>query len=158
MFNLQSLLAFVSKYFFVKPITISFKLIGFIKPFKLIIIFFSSALYTCATCARVDRLEQVVESLSRQLIRQQLFMEERIRSDGDSDIKQVRVNHGGTKVYFVPHHTATAVGKSYKNNRHRPTTLMNSLLKKGVFSFFKLRCTIMQTTNGPLAWGSLWQY
>ena len=38
----------------------------------------------------VDYLEKVVGGMARQMMLQQLFVEERIRSDGDSGLKQIR--------------------------------------------------------------------
>lgn len=40
--------------------------------------------------ARMQRLEGGIENLARQLMMQQLFVEERIRSDGDSGIKSLK--------------------------------------------------------------------
>ena len=37
-----------------------------------------------------ERVDSRVATLARQLVMQQLFVEERVRSDGDSGIKQVR--------------------------------------------------------------------
>ena len=39
---------------------------------------------------RLQKLEQVSEQLARQLMLQQLYVEERTRSEGDSGLKQVR--------------------------------------------------------------------
>ena len=39
---------------------------------------------------QVDYLEKVVGGMARQMMLQQLFVEERIRSDGDSGLKQIR--------------------------------------------------------------------
>lgn len=50
----------------------------------------------------VDELRGTVEQLARQGMLQQLFLEERIRSDGDSGIKQCRINNEGTKTYHLP--------------------------------------------------------
>ena len=41
---------------------------------------------------QVDYLEKVIGGMSRQMMLQQLFVEERIRSDGDSGLKQIRYN------------------------------------------------------------------
>lgn len=46
-----------------------------------------------------------VEKLARQMIMQQLFMEERIRSDGDSGIKHIRLTNHGTKNYHSETHS-----------------------------------------------------
>ena len=42
------------------------------------------------TSDRVDAVDSRVATLARQLMMQQLFVEERVRSEGDSGIKQVR--------------------------------------------------------------------
>ena len=42
------------------------------------------------TGGEVEILKSRVGTLARQLVMQQLFVEERVRSDGDSGIKQVR--------------------------------------------------------------------
>ena len=40
---------------------------------------------------KVEQMQNIVKSLSRQLILQQMFVEERIRTEGDSGLKQVSV-------------------------------------------------------------------
>jgi hypothetical protein len=52
--------------------------------------------------------KEVLEILARQTMLQQLFIEERIRSEGGSGIKQMRMNIGGTR----PYHSATHVARS----------------------------------------------
>ena len=39
----------------------------------------------------IDYLEKVIGGMARQMMLQQLFVEERIRSDGDSGLKQIRL-------------------------------------------------------------------
>lgn len=46
-----------------------------------------------------------VETMTRQMMLQQLFVEERIRSEGGSGVKQVRGSRSGTKVYHGSSHT-----------------------------------------------------
>jgi len=53
------------------------------------------------TDERLKKLEEVTEQLARQLMLQQLYVEERTRSDGDSGIKQMRMRRDGTKSYHV---------------------------------------------------------
>ena len=55
-----------------------------------------------------DRLAQ----LGRQLMLQQLFVEERIRSDGDSGIKVIRLNTVGPRPYFAEGFTSARKVKS----------------------------------------------
>lgn len=44
--------------------------------------------------AEVTQLKQTLEALSRQVMLQQFFTEEKLRSDGFSGIKQVRTTEG----------------------------------------------------------------
>lgn len=54
-----------------------------------------------------DRITKQMGVLSRQVMLQQSFVEERLRSEGQSGIKQIRNGAGGTKSY----HSASHVGK-----------------------------------------------
>ena len=55
---------------------------------------------------RLDTLQDSLYQLSRQMILQQLFVEERIRSDGDSGVKQIRHLREGTRNYYAQTHTS----------------------------------------------------
>ncbi|OWF38072.1 uncharacterized protein LOC110466724 [Mizuhopecten yessoensis] len=50
--------------------------------------------------AEIDKLVKDIEELARHLMLQQLVIEERIRSDGNSGVKQIRGTHKGTRAYF----------------------------------------------------------
>jgi len=52
----------------------------------------------------MESLRKIVGALSRQVMLQQMFVEERIRSDGDSGVKQVRLGNEGTRNYFSDTH------------------------------------------------------
>ena len=54
--------------------------------------------------AEIKSLRNALGALSRQVMLQQLFVEERIRSDGDSGVKQVRLANDGTRNYFSEAH------------------------------------------------------
>ena len=56
--------------------------------------------------------------LSRQLMLQQLFVEERIRSDGGSGIKQIRLAAQGSKPYFVTSHTGSRVAAIHEHSNN----------------------------------------
>ncbi|KAH9519981.1 hypothetical protein Btru_071409 [Bulinus truncatus] len=56
--------------------------------------------------AKVATLENIVQSLGNQLMQNQLFVEERIRSDGMSGVKKVRLYHQGTSPYYTDTHIA----------------------------------------------------
>jgi len=45
-----------------------------------------------AKLSEMESFRQILGALSRQVMMQQMFVEERIRSDGDSGVKQVRVS------------------------------------------------------------------
>ncbi|XP_033743388.1 uncharacterized protein LOC117329518 [Pecten maximus] len=48
----------------------------------------------------IDKLVNDISELARHLMLQQLFIEERIRSDGNSGVKQIRGTHKGSRAYF----------------------------------------------------------
>ncbi|XP_078349920.1 uncharacterized protein LOC144634770 [Oculina patagonica] len=52
----------------------------------------------------MDSFRQILGALSRQVMLQQLFVEERIRSEGDSGVKQVRLSREGTRNYYTENH------------------------------------------------------
>lgn len=54
--------------------------------------------------AEMKSFRKILGALSRQVMLQQMFVEERIRSDGDSGVKHVRHNNEGTRNYFAETH------------------------------------------------------
>ena len=48
----------------------------------------------------IEGLRDNLAQVGRQLVLQQLFVEERIRSDGDSGIKIIRLNNVGPRPYY----------------------------------------------------------
>lgn len=50
---------------------------------------------------QLQHFQQTMGGLTRQMMLQQLFVEERIRSDGGSGVKQIRNNGGGTRPYDI---------------------------------------------------------
>lgn len=50
----------------------------------------------------IERLEKEIGKLSRQVMLQQLFIEEKTRSEGDSGLKQTRILNDGSKPYHFP--------------------------------------------------------
>lgn len=57
-----------------------------------------------AKLSEMESFRQILGALSRQVMMQQMFVEERIRSDGDSGVKQVRVSRSGSRNYFSEAH------------------------------------------------------
>ena len=53
----------------------------------------------------MESFRKILGALSRQVMLQQLFVEERIRSDGDSGVKQVRTSRHGTRNYYSESHS-----------------------------------------------------
>ena len=56
---------------------------------------------------RLETLSNTVGALSRQMMLQQLFIEERIRSEAHSGVKQVRHSREGTRNYYADTHTSS---------------------------------------------------
>ena len=66
--------------------------------------------------SQMKALRETVSHLSRQVMLQQLFVEERIRSDADSGIKQVRHTREGTRNYYG--NTHTSMGRTISIHDH----------------------------------------
>ena len=60
-------------------------------------------LLSLATCDEIDmkQMQSSSAQIGRQLMLQQLFLEERIRSDGDSGLKTTRLNNVGPRPYYA---------------------------------------------------------
>ena len=56
---------------------------------------------------KVDSMSKTIGALARQTMLQQLFIEEKIRSDADSGVKQVRHHLDGTRNYYSASHTTS---------------------------------------------------
>ncbi|CAH1788966.1 unnamed protein product [Owenia fusiformis] len=67
---------------------------------------------------RNDALEQTVEVMSRQIMMQQLFVEERIRGDGQSGIKKVRGRNTGFKSYHQRSYGGFGVASIHQHNNN----------------------------------------
>ncbi|KAI0230665.1 hypothetical protein LSAT2_019023, partial [Lamellibrachia satsuma] len=65
-----------------------------------------------------EALKRRVTTLARQLVMQQLFVEERVRSDGDSGIKQVRHYYEGTRPYHSASHTGSSVASIHDHSNN----------------------------------------
>ena len=59
-------------------------------------------LLSLTTCDEIDvkQMQSSLTQIGRQLMLQQLFVEERIRSDGDSGLKIIRLNNIGPRPYY----------------------------------------------------------
>lgn len=60
------------------------------------------SIQTISTNKEIERLEKEIGKLSRQVMLQQLFIEEKTRSEGDSGLKQTRILNDGSKPYHFP--------------------------------------------------------
>ncbi|XP_061197775.1 uncharacterized protein LOC133205898 [Saccostrea echinata] len=64
---------------------------------------------------RLQKMEEMLNDLTRQLVSQQFYVEERIRSDGDSGIKQVRRLSAGTDSFNSETTSAIHSHPNYKD-------------------------------------------
>ncbi|CAH1780052.1 unnamed protein product [Owenia fusiformis] len=76
----------------------------------------------------VEGLKKTVNSLARQMMLQQLFVEERIRSDGDSGIKQTRHSRDGTKSYFSTSFTDSRIAAIHDHTNNIRTVGMGEFI------------------------------
>ena len=91
----------------------------------LLVLLLSSQAFVSADTAgngnedRVQKLEELVSHLGRQLMLQQFANEQSNRYSADSGIKQTRTNFGGNRAYMSPSHTgrSTAAIHDHANNK-----------------------------------------
>ena len=67
----------------------------------------NSAVLIANLTKKVESMSKTIGAIARQMMLQQLFIEEKIRSDANSGIKQVRHNIEGTKNYHSATHTTS---------------------------------------------------
>ena len=72
--------------------------------------------------------DDIIISLARQLMLLQLGIEERVRSEGGSGIKQVRVNSGGTRPYHSAHHSSSSVAAIHNHANNIRTVGMGEFI------------------------------
>ena len=65
-----------------------------------------------------EGLEDIVGALGRQLLLTQLNIEERVRSEGGSGLKQVRVTKGGTRPYYFADYTSSSVAAIHEHSNN----------------------------------------
>ncbi|KAI0216103.1 hypothetical protein LSAT2_031841 [Lamellibrachia satsuma] len=80
------------------------------------------------TSDEVQTMKSSVATLARQLVMQQLFVEERVRSDGDSGIKQVRHHYEGTRPYHSASHTGSTVASIHNHANNIRTVGMGEFV------------------------------
>ncbi|GFO42572.1 hypothetical protein PoB_006907700 [Plakobranchus ocellatus] len=72
------------------------------------------------TAAKLENVQQTMELLGRQMMQQQTFVEERIRTEGMSGVKTLRQHREGTRPYFSDHHiSGTALAAHDHSNYDR---------------------------------------
>ena len=54
---------------------------------------------------KIEQMQKQIDSLSRQLMLQQFYTTQRVRTEGNSGLKQIRVTVGGLKNYQSQSHT-----------------------------------------------------
>ncbi|XP_012937031.1 uncharacterized protein LOC106011538 [Aplysia californica] len=77
---------------------------------------------------RDEELRTTVNNLARQMMLQQLFVEEKSRSDGDSGLKSIRLSNDGTQPYYANSHVSWSVAAIHDHPDHMNTVGMGELL------------------------------
>lgn len=102
---------------------------------------------------RLKKLEMVTEQLARQLMLQQLYVEEKTRSDGDSGIKQLRMRTDGDKTYDTDSFVGRSVAAVHDHsNLERTvglgemTAVLNGLEFRTRHNDYKLRMPVHNNT------------
>ncbi|XP_071101421.1 uncharacterized protein [Haliotis cracherodii] len=76
---------------------------------------------------RIDDFHVRMEQILRQMMMQQLYVEERIRSDGQSGLKQIRQYHAGTRPYYSETHSFRAVSSIHNHANYDRTIGMGEV-------------------------------
>ena len=77
---------------------------------------------------QVKFLKNSFKAVSRQLMLQQFYTEERVRSDGQSGIRQVRSHQGGSKNYFAATHIGRSAAAMHEHANNIRTIGMGELV------------------------------
>ena len=77
---------------------------------------------------KIDSLQNTIAAVARQLMLQQLFVEERIRSEGHSGLKQVRLNRLGTRPYHGDAHVGSSIASIHDHSNNIRTIGMGEYI------------------------------
>ena len=77
---------------------------------------------------KIDYLSRHLTTVTRQVLLQQFFREQRVRSEGQSGIKMVRQRRSGTKNYFVESHTGRSAAGIHDHANNERTVGMGELV------------------------------
>lgn len=75
-----------------------------------------------------ENIKQTVTGLARQVMLQQLYVEERTRSDGGSGIKMIRSNAGGTEPYYLTTISTSAINAIHEHSNYDRTVGMGEFV------------------------------
>jgi hypothetical protein len=87
----------------------------------------AAGLYLLSTCVAMNT-EVEFWKLARQVMLQQWYSEERVRSEGSSGVKQVRHQRDGTRPYFTETHTGSGVASIHDHADSRHTLGMGEFV------------------------------
>merc|ERR1712002_256718 len=73
-------------------------------------------------------MKDTFEGVTRQVMLQQYYTEEKIRTDGSSGLKQVRVSRDGTKNYYTPAHVGSRFMAMHDHANYDRTVGMGELM------------------------------
>lgn len=75
----------------------------------------------------INHLKEKIEELGRQIMNQQQYVEERVRSDGASGLKQKRATHKGTRDYFTDSFGYSQIAAVHDHSNYDRTVGMGEL-------------------------------
>uniref|UniRef100_A0A0B6ZHW8 Uncharacterized protein n=1 Tax=Arion vulgaris TaxID=1028688 RepID=A0A0B6ZHW8_9EUPU len=70
---------------------------------------------------QLQKLKEEIATLARQVMLQQLSIEDKVRTDGGSGIKQVRIKKGGPETYYTNSHTGDSIAAIHDHSNYRNT-------------------------------------
>ena len=84
--------------------------------------------YNLTTEEQIESLQNTVSTLTRQLMIQQFYQDEKLRSEGNSGVKRIRLNDQGTKPYHATTFTMHAMASAHNHANLERTVGLGELV------------------------------
>ena len=76
---------------------------------------------------RLLEMEDQITTLARHFMKQQFHQEDKLRAEGDSGVKRIRLNNAGTKPYHHTSHTMRSMASAHDHDNHDRTVGLGEL-------------------------------
>ena len=75
----------------------------------------------------IQDLRNQLNALARHFMKQQFHQEDKLRAEGNSGVKRIRLNNAGTKPYHHPSHTFRTMASAHDHDNHERTVGLGEL-------------------------------